>query len=260
MVTVKNEVLIEISDLQLTYPVQYFRSQSVRDLFVNAVKAPVSYLTNRKKTNHILKGLSLKVHRGEHVALLGVNGSGKTSLCRCISGVLHPSAGTIKKSCEVRAVIQTESGFYPELTGRENAWLISEFLYPKLSRIERQHVVDEALEFSELGNYRDVALENYSLGMKSRLSLSLITARSAELLILDEVSSHADEFFRKKVDGRLKRQIDAAHAVIVVSHYESDLIATCKRGILLEQGRIAFDGPLEQAFKAYRFFHGEKHV
>ncbi len=256
----ENAVLVEMSQLELSYPVQYFRTQTVRDLFIGLIKSPFQYLIESKKTTQILKGISFSIKQGEKVALIGINGSGKTSLCRCISGVLRPSAGRITKNCQVRAIIQTEAGFFPELTGRENAWLMSEFLYADLSPQERSILIDEVLEFSELGSYSDVPIESYSLGMKSRLSLSLITARPAQLLILDEVGNHADEFFRKKIELRIKRNIDQAQAVLIVSHYGSDLIENCKRGILLDKGKIAFDGPVEKALSIYRILYGDKSV
>jgi len=253
-----SEPLLEVIDLNLAFPTAVFRSSTLKDIFIQALKAPWSYFQNRKFRS-ILKGISFQVRRGDFIAIIGVNGSGKTSLARCLSGVLQPNQGQIVKRAKIHAVIQTESGFYPELTGRENANLLAQFIYHDLSNYERQKIVDEAIEFSDLGVAADAMMETYSLGMKSRLSLSLTTARPQEILILDEVYNHADEFFQRKAEARIRAQIENSGAVIMISHYERDLMQICNRALVLHEGVIKYDGPPGQALKAYRFLMGGTH-
>ncbi len=251
-----SEVLLEIENLNLNYPLRFFRTNTTRDFFIAAIKSPWSFMTARRRTMEILKSISFKVNRGDRIALIGVNGSGKTTLCRCLSGALVPSQGVIKKNGQARAVIQTEAAFYPDLTGRENARLLATFLYPDLTKDQRRELVEEVLSFSGIGTFADAPMETYSMGMKTRLSLALTTARPSDLLILDEIYNHADEFFQKKVQERIRRLIDGSGALIMVSHYENDLMEFCNRGIVLQDGKIVCDTSLKIALKTYRFMNG----
>jgi ABC-type polysaccharide/polyol phosphate transport system ATPase subunit len=251
--------LLEVQDLDLVFPSVFFRSSSVRDVFVQALSSPWRFFEKRQ-TKHILKNLNFTISRGERLALVGVNGSGKTSLCRCLSGILAPSRGKVLLHGSLRAIIQTEAGFFPDLTGRENAHLLTHFLDSGLSPQERIDLAEEAIDFSELGSAADATMDTYSLGMKSRLSLSLTTARPQELLILDEVYNHSDEFFQHKMRGRIHKQIKDSGAVLMVSHYESDFMDLCTRGLVLQNGEIKYDGSVQLALKAYRFMNGVKHV
>lgn len=248
-------VLLEISGLDLSYPLKLFKSTSAKDVFIEAIRSPMS-LFHKKSENHVLKNINLKIQQNDKIALVGVNGSGKTSLCRCISGILAINKGRIEKKCQIRSVIQTEAGFFSELTGRENARLLSFFLYQELDDKERDELVRESIEFSGLGAFIDAPIDTYSSGMKSRLSLALTTARPQELLILDEVYSHADEFFQVKMQDRIAKQVEQSGAVIMVSHYEKDIINLCNRGVVLHEGEVKYDGKLETALAAYRFMNG----
>ena len=251
----KKNTLLEIENLDLSFPIRLYKHSSARDFFIQAIKSPWS-IFQKTNENPILKNITLKIFKNDRIALIGLNGSGKTSLCRCLAGILVPNRGNILKNCQIRSVIQTEAGFYSDLTGRENAHLLSFFLYNSLSNKDRLAVVNESLDFSELGAYVDAPLSTYSMGMKSRLSLALTTALPQELLVLDEVYSHADEFFQNKIQARIERQIKSSGAVIMVSHYEKDFINLCNRGIVLHEGEIKYDGNLTTALEAYRFMNG----
>lgn len=250
------QTILEIKGLELAFSARFFNQSSIRETFISAVSSPFSFLANRNRTRNVLRNLNLQIKRGDRIALIGVNGSGKTSLCRCIAGTLIPNRGQINSSVTPRVIMQTEAFFFPELTGAENASLLTEFLYQDLSASEKKEVVKEALHFSGLEKYVHTPIETYSMGMKSRLSLSLATARPQELLVLDEVYTHADEFFQSKIEDRLAQQIKGSGSVLVVSHYEKDLIQLCNRGIVLHEGEIKYDGTVETALKAYRFMNG----
>lgn len=257
MSLLSQNTLLEVEGLDLSFPTRLYGNASVKDFFIQAVQAPWSVF-QKTNENHVLKNISFKVSKNDKIALIGINGSGKTSLCRCLAKILIPSGGNISSHCQIRSVIQTDAGFYSELTGRENARLLSFFLYKELSKKDREDVVAECISFSALGSYIDAPLETYSLGMKSRLSLALTTALPQELLILDEVYSHADEFFQHKIQHRLESQIKKSGAVIMVSHYEKDFINLCNRGLVLHKGELIYDGELATALNAYRFMNGEK--
>src|SRR5690606_40243843 len=173
---------------------------------------------------HVLKGIDLKLNRGDRLGILGVNGSGKTTLCRCISGMYVPTKGTININGEVRSIFDTSVGIIPELTGRENAYLLSRFIFPHISKEERKRIVEEALDFTELGHFLDTPYRTYSKGMQARLSLSIISSKPTDLLILDEVFDGADEFFQAKISKRVLDMIHNSGSVIFVSHSPDQVI------------------------------------
>jgi len=255
-----NHEILKIENLDFFYPMQMFQNLSARDIFISALSSPWSYFAESKKTISILDNINLKIHKGDKLAILGVNGSGKTTLCRCIAGLLEPSKGTISKTARVGAVIQTEAGFFLDLTGKENAILMSYFLYPKLTEADRTSLVNEVIEFSGLGHYADVTVDSYSSGMKARLSLSLTTALPTDLLILDEAFNNVDEFFQKKSQDRIRNQIEKSGAVIMVSHNDHDVLQTCNRAIVLHKGKLVYDGNVNVALKTYRLLNGEINV
>lgn len=252
--------LLKIENLDFFYPMQTFQNTSVRDIFIAAIQSPWNFFTERKKTISILEGINLTLLKGDRLAVLGINGSGKTTLCRCIAGLLKPSQGQISKVARVGAVIQTEAGFFLDLTGQENAILMSYFLYPTLNEQARNSLIEEVIEFSGLGRFADVTLDSYSSGMKARLSLSLTTALPTDLLILDEAFNNVDEFFQKKSQDRIRKQIEGSGAVIMVSHHDQDLLQICNRGIVLNKGRLVYDGKVNIALKTYRLLNGEINV
>lgn len=241
--------IVDIRNLNLVFHVSYHRSWNIRDAFTKFTKDPFEVLNREKDRIYVARNLNLKIHEGERLGLLGVNGVGKTSLCRCIAGMYRPSGGDVELTGQVRAIFSTQVGIQPELTGRENARLIAQFMYPTESFIEE--LVDEAIEFSELGKFSDVPYRTYSNGMQARLCLSLISAKPAEILILDEVFDGADTFFKEKISKRVLDMIQESGAVIFVSHSPDQIKEVCNRVVVLEHGQIAYDGDPESALSFY---------
>lgn len=231
-----------------------YRPNSFRDLFTKTVHDPVGAYLNVPDRLHILKNLSFTVNRGTRLGLLGLNGTGKSSLCRCIAGIYHPSSGSVKVRGRVQGVFDTAMGIIPELTGRENAELLVQFLYPHLA-LQHNEIILEALEFSELRKFADVPFKFYSNGMQARLYLSLISSQPVDLLILDEVFDGADAFFREKVSARIEKLIESSGAVIFVSHQADQIRRVCNRLIVLDSGRIAADGDVAQGIAFYQDGH-----
>lgn len=241
--------VLNVENLYLKLRVETFQAASWRDKFVRLAGDPLAALARQKDRLPLIENLSLKVFEGDRVGILGVNGVGKTSLCRCIAGMYKPTSGRIDTRGPVRAIFNTQVGIMPELTGRENAELLAQFLFP-LERDTRA-LVEEALEFSELGHFKDVPYRLYSNGMQARLNLSLISARPSHLLILDEVFDGADAFFRRKIAARVMAMIERSGAVLFVSHDADQLMKVCNRAIVLHGGALAFDGAPSEALRFY---------
>lgn len=247
----KSNILAEVKNLNLDFTLRQYHSDSLRDVFIGAIKNPIKLLLRNDEKLEALKNINLKVEKGERVALIGKNGAGKTSLCRCLAEMYVPTSGDVNVHEDTRSIFDSSVGILPELTGRENANLLARFMYPKLSKSELENLVREALEFSELRNFIDTPYKYYSNGMQTRLTLSLISAYPCELLILDEIFDGADQFFRNKVSKRVLEMIEKSGAVIFVSHSTENVRIACNRVVVLNKGEIIFDGNVDEGIKVY---------
>lgn len=252
--------MVQLKNVSLIRTSRDYENASLKNLAVQAFQAPLHFFTKKKITEYFLKEINLTINHGEKVALIGRNGSGKSTLCRVIAKQLFPSSGQLHSDIRINLFSQIENCFFRELTGRENLEFLFDFIYENLSPEKKQLLIDEAIDFSGLEKKIDRPIENYSLGMISRLALSLITAHPHDFLILDEVHTHADSDFRKKISGRLERIIKNSKSFLLVSHYEEDVTKNCQRGILLDHGKVLFDGPIEKAIALYNFLPKETHV
>jgi ABC-type polysaccharide/polyol phosphate transport system ATPase subunit len=213
--TKTSDTLLEVKNLKVHFQIDHYLRQDIRDLFVSALTHPINFLFEPKEIFYALKGISFTVEKGMRLGILGVNGSGKTTLCRCLAGMIVAQQGKIIQHGEVRAIFDTGTGVMPELTGRENAYLLARLFYPAIKDLTP--LVDEAIEFSEIGHFIDTPFKQYSKGMQSRLLLSLISSQKTDVLILDEVFDGADHFFQKKIAERMINFIEKAGATIFVS-------------------------------------------
>lgn len=245
-----NNQLINLEKINLSFPTRYFNPQSLKEMFIHFMLGPFSPKHVRQK-KEVLKDISFLVNAGDRIGLIGVNGAGKSSLCRIISGIYLPTDGKLHLGGRVRALFESGLMLYPELSGRENAKVLCKIYFPEYAS-EHEDIIREAIEFSEIGEYLDAPMKTYSNGMLVRLTLSLLSSRPAEILILDEVFDGADEFFREKLSKRVQLMIEKSGAVIFVSHYQNQIENICNRAILLVDGRVVFDGSIANAFDNYR--------
>jgi ABC-type polysaccharide/polyol phosphate transport system ATPase subunit len=237
-----SEPVARVRDLNLVFRASVHRAWSWRDVFVRSLRDPLALGPSVDRL-HVLKDISFDVRPGDRVSLLGVNGVGKTSLCRCLAGYYQPTSGTIERRGTMRALFDVAVGIQPELTGRENAWLLAELLFPGDPDVDR--LIGQALEFSELGHFLDIPFRLYSKGMP------LSAFRAADLLILDEVFDGADMFFREKISARMLELMRESGAVIFVSHAPEQVRQICNRLILLEHGRVIHDGGVEEGLRLF---------
>lgn len=251
-ISISEKYIARVENLKLAYNMDYFEANNLRDFFVKGMKAPIDFLLKPKETYLAVDNVNLTINRGDRIGVLGHNGCGKTTLCRCLSGMLVPTEGKVETHGEVRPIFNTTISVLPELTGRENAQMLALLLFPEMTEEERYHLVKEGLEFAELGNFLDVPFKSYSRGMQARLCLSIITAKPCDLLILDEVFEGADQAFQKKISKRTLNLIQESGAVVLVSHFPEHVEMSCNRVIIMEKSRIVFDGGVEEGVRIYR--------
>lgn len=249
-ISTSNGNILDIKNLTISYNFSRYQSQGLRDLFVEMMSSPIKFFFNRPQKVDILRDLNLQVKPGEIVGILGINGAGKTTLCRTIAG-MYGDRDEIQVNGILRAIFDTASVVQPELSGRENAWIITNILYANLPRKERKEIVEDSLEFTELYEYVDSPFKFYSKGMKVRLFLSIVSARPCDLLILDEVFNGADKYFNEKISNRIKGVIENSGAVLFISHSEEIIRDVCNRIIVIGRQKVLFDGALEAGIEFY---------
>ena len=217
-------------------------------------RALVRRAESRYRDFWALKDISFNVRRGEAIGIIGRNGSGKSTLLQIIAGTLQPSCGTVRVDGRVAALLELGSGFNPEFTGRENVYLNGAVL--GLSRREVEERFDMIAGFADIGEFIDHPVKTYSSGMLMRLAFSVATSVDADVLIVDEALSVGDVFFQQRCFKRIRRILGEGATLFFVSHDLTAVSNLCDRGILLEQGKVAHEGPPEECESRYYANHG----
>ena len=218
---------------------------SLKELMVRALRGK-----RQTETFLALDNVSFAVEKGEVVGLIGANGAGKSTLLKIIAGALPPTSGQVWVDRRKVQLLTLGAGFDPELTGRENVYLNGAIIGYSKAFIDRKY--QKIVDFAELNGFMEEKVRNYSTGMVSRLGFAVATIRSTpEILILDEVLSVGDLFFRKKSEARIREMIHDGSTVLIVSHSPGVIRANCTRAIWLERGRLQAAGPPGAVCDAY---------
>jgi lipopolysaccharide transport system ATP-binding protein len=196
-----------------------------------------------------LRDVSFDVEEGDVVGLLGRNGAGKSTLLKLISQITAPTDGTIKLRGRAAALLEVGTGFHHELTGRDNIFINGAIL--GMTRREIASKLDEIIDFSGIESFIDTPVKRYSVGMRVRLAFAIAAQLDTEILILDEVLAVGDAAFQQKCLGRIGNISRSGRTVLFVSHDAAAIEALCTRGIVLDQGKIVFDGTQTDAIEHY---------
>ena len=196
-----------------------------------------------------LTDVSFEIGIGERLGVLGFNGAGKSTLLKVVAGVLKPTKGTVHVEGVIAPMLELGAGFDMNYTGRENVFLYGATM--GYSRKFIQEKYDEIVAFSELGDFMDVPVKNYSSGMRARLGFSIASAVHPEVLILDEVLSVGDAKFKKKSEAKIQSMIDDGVTVLFVSHNTDQVRRLCNRAILIDKGKLIASGTAEEVCDLY---------
>lgn len=202
-----------------------------------------------------LRNLSLNVKRGEAVALIGPNGAGKSTALKLLAGIMPPTAGAIRVSGRISALIEVGAGFHPDLTGRENIYLNASVL--GMSRAETREKFDRIVEFAGIESFLDTPLKRYSSGMYARLGFSVAAHADPDILIVDEVLSVGDRVFRSRCMDRMREFLRRGVAILFVSHDLATVAAFCDRACVLRKGDTIYHGTAGDAVEHYHRACGE---
>ena len=225
------------------------------------IKSPFSNLARLKKLSHFengqnqddiiwaLKDVSFEVKRGEVLGIIGANGAGKSTLLKILAQITQPSSGQIHLNGRVASLLEVGTGFHPDLTGRENIYLNGTIL--GMTKKEIDSKLDEIIDFSGVEKFIDTPVKRYSSGMGVRLAFSVAAHLEPEILLIDEVLAVGDAEFQKKCLGKMDEVAKQGRTVLFVSHRMSAVKTLCKRGVLLSQGQLLFDGNITETIRTY---------
>lgn len=201
---------------------------------------------NASDTVWALKDVSLEIRQGEVLGIIGRNGAGKSTMLKILSRVTAPTSGEARVKGRIASLLEVGTGFHPDLTGRENVFLNAAIL--GMTKAEIRGKFDEIVDFSGVEKFIDTPVKRYSSGMHVRLAFSVAAHLEPEILIVDEVLAVGDAAFRQKCLGKMQDvNRSEGRTVLFVSHDMASIDAICDRGVVLESGKVAFDGPTPDA-------------
>lgn len=241
----EKKVMIEVNDVHMKFNLASEKLDSFKEYLIKTLKREVTY-----EEFWALKGVSFQVEKGDALGLIGLNGSGKSTMLKVIAGVLKPTKGTVAVNGSVAPLIELGAGFDADLTARENVFLNGAILGHPRQEMEKYY--DDIVEFSELGNFMDVPVKNFSSGMVARLAFAIATIGTPDILIVDEALSVGDFRFQQKCEQRIQRMIDQGSTILFVSHSIGQVESLCNKIVWLDHGNIKMSGDVKTVCEEYK--------
>lgn len=239
-----NNTMIRVSDVTMRFRMSNDKILSLKEFVTTALRGKLQY-----QTFTALEHVSFEVQRGETIGLIGRNGAGKSTLLKIISGIMKPTEGSVECRGNIVPMLELGSGFDMDLSGRENVYLngailgyTKPFLDAKFQKI---------LDFSELGDFINIPIRNYSSGMLARLAFSIAAVVKPEILIVDEILAVGDESFQAKSRVRMMELMSGGTTVLFVSHDLNQIKDMCDRVIWLDHGEIKMQGKTAEVCEQY---------
>lgn len=237
------EYAIIVDNVHKTFNVYLDRANTIKEklLFI--------FSRNRKEKREVLKGVNLKIKKGETVALIGVNGGGKSTLLKLMTKIIYPSKGKIITNGKLTSLLELGAGFHPDFSGRENIYFNASIF--GLTKKEIDDRLEEIIEFSELKDYIDNPVRTYSSGMYMRLAFSVAINVDADILLIDEILSVGDQHFQDKCYKKMKELTEQGKTMVFVTHSLESVSKLCKRAVWLHEGKIRLDGDSDEVIEKY---------
>jgi ABC-2 type transport system ATP-binding protein len=241
------EPIIKVDNVSMCFNLSKEKHESLKEYFLAMVQGRLQY-----DEFYALKDVSLDIMPGDFYGLVGLNGSGKSTLLKTIAGVYKPSKGKVTVNGTIAPLIELGAGFDMDLTARENIYLNGTVLGFSPKYLDEKF--DEIVEFSELENFLDVPLKNYSSGMVARIGFAIATITKPDILIADEVLSVGDFLFQEKCEKRMAELLSGGTTVILVSHSIDQIERMCNKVAWLDHGHLRRLGPTKEITAEYRKF------
>lgn len=239
------EEIIKVEHVTVKYRMLSDRISSIKELVIQKIKGKL-------ETRYFvaLEDVSFNVERGDVVGVVGRNGAGKSTLLKIVSGIQKPTEGRVILGGRVVPMLELGAGFDMELTGKENVYLNGAVLGYSKEFLDRKY--DEILAFSELGDFINMPVRNYSSGMVARLAFSIASMVEPEILIVDEVLSVGDENFQRKSKNRMVELMGGGTTVLFVSHNINQIEEICNKAVWLDHGHVVMTGSSKEVCEKYR--------
>lgn len=239
-----SENIIEVDHVSMMFNRSTERVDNIKEYFVRLAKKNLLF-----EEFWALRDVSFNIKRGEAVGIVGLNGSGKSTMLKIVAQVMKPTKGNVRVYGSMAPLIELGAGFDMDLTARENIYLNGAVL--GYSRKEMRQKFDDIMDFAELWDFVDSPLKNYSSGMVARLGFSIATMSMPDILIVDEILGVGDYKFQEKCKARMQKIIANGATVIFVSHSIEQVQELCSRAIWLEKGKLIMDGPVDEVCDRY---------
>ncbi len=239
--------MIKVDNVSMRFNLGIEKNFSLKLFFINLFKPRKK--KSKKPDFWALKDVSFKVKRGEVVGFIGSNGAGKSTMLKVIAGVMKPTKGKVEVHGNICPMIELGAGFDMDLTARENIFLNGAVLGYSKKFIEEKF--DEIVEFSELKDFLDVPVRNFSSGMTARLAFSIATVVDPEILIVDEILSVGDMAFQAKSEAKMRSMIGGGTTVLYVSHSIDSIKSICDKAVWLDHGKVVKMGPAAEICDEY---------
>ena len=236
--------IVEVNNVSMMFRLYRENVDSLKEFLIKKVKRQITY-----EEFWALSDISFQVNKGESVALIGRNGCGKSTLLKTIAGVLKPTKGSVHINGTVAPMIELGAGFDMDLTARENIYLNGSILGYSREFIDQKF--DEIVSFSELQDFLEVPVRNFSSGMVARLAFSIATQVDPEILIVDEILSVGDLNFQQKSEAKMRSMITGGTTVLYVSHSIDSIRSLCDKVVWLDHGKVVMSGNTEKVCQAY---------
>ena len=241
---IDDNISVQLDDVSIKFNLGKEKVDSLKDYVIKLFTGKLKY-----EEFWALKNVSFTLNKGDRLGVLGLNGSGKSTLLKTVAQVYNPTTGSVYRNGVIAPLLELGAGFDSEYSARENIYLYGSLLGYTKSFIEEKF--DEIVSFSELEEFLDVPLKNYSSGMRSRLGFSVCTAVEPDILILDEVLSVGDAKFRAKSEARVKKLFDNGVTVLFVSHSVEQVRRICNKAMILDHGSMIKFGEIGEVSKFY---------
>lgn len=234
-----SETMVDVNDVSIMFRLYRENVDNLKEYVIKKIKRQIAY-----DEFWALSHIDFHVQRGEAVALVGKNGSGKSTMLKTIAGVLKPTSGSVQIKGTVAPMIELGAGFDMDLTATENVYLNGAILgYPREMLDEN---MEKIVEFSELKDFMDVPIKNFSSGMFARLGFAVATIYTPDILIVDEILSVGDWQFQAKCHRRIQEMLEQGTTLLFVSHSMDQVRQVCNRAILLEHGHMIMDDKVDK--------------
>lgn len=239
-----DDTVLKVDHVGMKFNLSEVKVDNLKEYVIKVVKKEMRY-----QEFWALRDINFNLKKGDRLGILGLNGAGKSTLLKVIAGVLKPTEGNVNTKGKIVPLLELGAGFDKDYTGAENIYLYGAMLGYSKEFIREKY--DEIVEFSELKDFINVPIKNYSSGMKARLGFSIATVVEPDILILDEVLSVGDAKFKKKSEKRIKDMFEKGVTVLFVSHSLAQVQSLCNRAILLEKGHLIADGSIDEVSELY---------